>query len=411
MSEQAPPPTISTPPNENRWSRSFWITLEFFAFLIWSFSLCKLFIFDIDTYAIQSYLPSYSWILNYRFLFFMGFLVAWLWLIGPKLGTGLLALLILYPVFFLLWRIPSFIFRRKSWVLAFAAFNFTIEFFRSFRRNVTATTILVACIITSIVATGDVLLYLAVAGLLSTILFLYYATFKSAFAPAQIYTLYIRLLPSVSGYITKNNKLDEAIRNLPAASWDATQRKVWVEKVQFPILVNRFYLFLARKFRDYQQSPVPYLHNVGIIAALFLITIVSFGSINLAIYKTDPGQYEITRANFFTFIWYSFNTFVFNFVKEVSPEGAVGKTIWMTEAALALFLIAIVVAMYLSIRSQRISEQVDTVVAALENEGEELESFVKQEYQIGSIDEAVAELDRVKAGLIQIVLWLTKNIR
>lgn len=414
MSDDVPAtPSVSTaaPMPKSKSAKVFWIALEIFAATSWAFVLCKLFVFDLDAYLVNHYLPSYAWVLNFRLLFFLSIVAAWLWLMGIGKGTLFLVLLLFYPAFFVLWRIPSLIFRQRSWALAFAAFNFTIEFFRSFRRNVTAAAVLLTFFALCVFSTDPSLLYCAMSGLLVTIAYLYCATLRSALAPAQVYSLYARILPPVRSYLTTTNKLDEAIRSLPPAQWNDTQRKVWSDRIQIPILANRFYLFLARKFRDYQRSPIPYLHNVGIVVALFLVTIFVFGGINFALFKLEPASYETNKTDFFSFVWYSFNVFVFNFIKEVAPESVVAKSLWMLEASFALVLIAIIVAMYLSIRSQRLSDQVDSIIDALEGESRELESFVQQEYQIASIEDALAELDRLKAGMVQLMLWLTRNIR
>jgi hypothetical protein len=405
------PTDTLVPTQKPKHSKGFWVGLELVALLIWTFSLCKLFVFDVDTYLISTYLPQFGWVLTYKLLFVLGILAAWLWFIGAKLGAFLFVLLIFYPQFFVLWRVPYFIFRKKSWALAFATFNFVIESFRSFRRNVTVAAVISCCLAASAVSENKSVLATAAAGLLGTIVYLYVAALKSAFVPARIYSLYTRVLPPVRGYLVKNHKLDEAIRGLPSTEWSDAQRKIWVEKITVPILVNRSFLFLARRFRDYQRTALPYLHNVGIIVVLFLATVIAFAGINIALFKIDPSSYEVTKPGFFSFLWYGFNTFVFNFVKEVSPESVLAKGLWMGEAFLALFLIAIVVAMYLSIRSQRVSEQVEAIVQALEAEGQELESFVRNEYKIKSIDDAVMELDRLKAGLVQLMLWFTKNMR
>jgi hypothetical protein len=403
--------TVSVPPPETKHSRAFWATLEILAILIWMFAICKLFVFDIDTQIFESYFPESRWLLNYKSLFFLGSVTAWLWIMGVKFGLFLICFLILYPLFFFLWRIPAFVLRRKSWALAFAALNFTIEFFRSFRRNATLAVLLASCLVVSITSNDHGLLYAAIAVMLMIMALLYYLTFKSAFTPARIYQLYSRALPPIRGYFAKNNLLEGPLKELPPTEWNEDQRKVWADKIQVPILANRFYLFLARKFRDYQKSSIPFIHNIAIIVMLFVVTVVVFAAVNFSVYKIDASSFDVTKTNFFSFVWYSFNTFVFNFVKEVSPESSLAKALWMSEAFLALFLVAIILAMYLSIRSQRITNQVDAMIETLENESAELELFIKREYQITSIDEAVAELDRVKAGLVKMMLWLTRNMR
>jgi hypothetical protein len=98
-------------------------------------------------------------------------------------------------------------------------------------------------------------------------------------------------------------------------------------------------------------------------------------------------------------------------VKEVAPQNSISQSLWMLEAFLALFLIAILIGLLFSIKSQRNASELEELVEGLEREGREIELFIQAEYQIASIDDALAEVERLKTGLFQVLLWLTKNIK
>jgi hypothetical protein len=62
-----------------------------------------------------------------------------------------------------------------------------------------------------------------------------------------------------------------------------------------------------------------------------------------------------------------------------------------------------------SVRSKRASDELDRVIREIENEGEEMEGFIKVEFNLNTISEAIKELERLKAGLISFIYWLSKN--
>jgi len=143
-----------------------------------------------------------------------------------------------------------------------------------------------------------------------------------------------------------------------------------------------------------------FIFGVLTVLALVIGTSFAFAVINLVLFKIDPTNFELVgKPSFFKFIYYSFNTLVFSGIKEIDPASTVAQAASMAEKFLALFLIGIFAASMISIRSQRYSDQLNAVIEGLENDGLIIEGFIRDEYRINSIDEALLELERLKASL------------
>jgi hypothetical protein len=143
-----------------------------------------------------------------------------------------------------------------------------------------------------------------------------------------------------------------------------------------------------------------FIFGVLTVLALVIGTSFAFAVINLVLFKIDPTNFElVSKPSFFKFIYYSFNTLVFSGIKEIDPASTVAQAASMAEKFLALFLIGIFAASMISIRSQRYSDQLNAVIEGLENDGLIIEGFIRDEYRINSIDEALLELERLKASL------------
>jgi hypothetical protein len=138
--------------------------------------------------------------------------------------------------------------------------------------------------------------------------------------------------------------------------------------------------------------------------------VASFTCINYGLYKIDPEYFRYTALpNLFTFIYYSFYN-LFNSLQEIPPNKAISQAFSMTESFLSLFLVAIFVSLLLSVRSQRDSEEINEAIHEFEKQGNAMENLIREEYKLDNIEAAIAELNRLKAGLVNFIYQLSKSI-
>jgi len=108
---------------------------EVVAIVVWLYVLIELFVFDIDQVFRSSLPPSYSWIVDFKFvlIFAAAALIATFarrWRSWSKLTY-----IALYPLIVVFWRVPFLILRQRSWPLAIAFINAVASFFGSIRYN------------------------------------------------------------------------------------------------------------------------------------------------------------------------------------------------------------------------------------------------------------------------------------
>lgn len=179
------------------------------------------------------------------------------------------------------------------------------------------------------------------------------------------------------------------------------------------VLFNRICLFTAKKLRDYQNSGSGTISGILTILLLILLTIISFAAINYVLYKIDTGLFEVSPSpgGFFIFFYYSFNNLIFSSIKEVVPIMPISQAASMTESFLAFILGVILVSIILSVRSQKYSEALNQAIDRIEAEGTAMESFIRTEYSVGGIEDAIIELERVKATFISFIFKISKSIK
>ena len=143
---------------------------------------------------------------------------------------------------------------------------------------------------------------------------------------------------------------------------------------------------------------------------LIIITIISFASINYGLYKINNEFYKVSATpTFFTFFYYSCNNFVYNSIQEIIPFEPISQAISMIEFFFAILLGAILISLFFSVINDKHTDELNKLIEAIEKEGESMEGFIKDEYKL-NIEEAISELGKLKANLIDFIYGLSKRI-
>lgn len=139
------PPKIATP-NPKRWvpiSRY----LDVLGTLLWSYLVIKVFIIDIDREMLANLGPSAVALLDYRVVAYLLLFAAavWYW----RSAWWRVLYVVFYPIVVLFWKVPYFLYRRRSWALCLAVVQTIASISSDLRyRATTLSLAVVAAIIT-----------------------------------------------------------------------------------------------------------------------------------------------------------------------------------------------------------------------------------------------------------------------
>jgi hypothetical protein len=340
--------------------------------------------------------------------FFLGITGLIFLLFGTKIGLLLISYVAAFPIIFVLWKIPSFILRRKSWTLAFASANTVIYFFQSIRYRLIVSTCWLIAFIIVLTSNDKIALYAAILTLIVLLFISYIRRIGSILKPTGIFAVYRKLFLSLRAF-AEQNKLDTEMKALAVSDLNKTQLQQWTAKLQTLVLCNRVCLFSARRLRDYQRSGAHVLSSLLICLVLVIMTTLTFAGVHYALYKIDPTSFEATgHPTFFTFFYYSFYTFIFSSIKELAPVSMLSQSAAMGESFIALFLLAIFVSLAFPYRSEHYTRELNDAIADIETEGAWMEDFIKREYNLSGIDDAIAQLQRLEAAFIRAALFLSE---
>ncbi|MBI2471883.1 MAG: hypothetical protein HYV59_11680 [Planctomycetes bacterium] len=385
---------------------------ETFAILFWTYILIKLFMFDIDVFVMNKFLPDYVWLLNLKFFILIGG-IALIWLVTKsKYILSWSFYVFFYPAIIFFWKIPYFIFKLRSWILAFAFINSIISFFTSIKYNFITFALFLVSLSIIFSFSNEKLLWSASAIILVILLITYVYRLFLVLKPSIIFQVYTKIFSEFRKNAVSSWTLDESIKNLPVKSLNQEQLETWTENLQMSVLFNRVCLFIAKKLKNYQSSGLNIITYVLTILFLIVLTVFSFAVINYGLFKIDSGLFSYsTTPSFYTFFYYSFNNLFFNSIREITPILFISQTISMIEYFLALFLIVIFVSLLFSVRSQRHTEELSELIKEITDQGKYMESFIKGEYKINSINDAMEELKKLKASMIKLIYKITESIQ
>lgn len=387
---------------------------EIIAALFWVYVVAKLFIFDIDIFLLGTFSPNYAWILNYKFFILIG-IVATVWLVTKNRHVLLWTLSIFfYPAIVLLWKIPVFVFKQKSWILAFALFDAVISFFRSIKFSFITTSFFLVSLAIIFGFSNEIFFWISIAAVIVILSAVYIHRFALVFKRCGVYQVYNKMFSRIGEFLSSSPAyaLDESMTNLPVESLDEKQLQKWTTNVQTLVLFNRICLFVARKLKTYQGSGLNIVSSVLIILALIALTILSFAAVNFGLYKINQQFFAFSAVpTFFTFFYYSFNNLLFNPIQDIVPSLAISQTISMIESTFALFLVAIFVSLVFSVRSQRHIDELNEVMKSLEEQGTKMEGYIREEYKLNNIDDAMASLQKLKSVMTDVLYKITESTK
>ncbi len=146
--------------------------------------------------------------------------------------------------------------------------------------------------------------------------------------------------------------------------------------------------------------------------SLVAFTILSFAAVHYALYRINAASFETTSSpSFFTFFYYSFNTFLFNSIKELTAVSWVSQSAAMVESVFALFLIALFVSLLLPFRKERYTIELGETITAIEAQGKSMEAFIRTEYMFDTVEDALIQLQKLEAGMIRLLLMLSEGLK
>lgn len=384
--------------------------LESIAVIFWVYIILKLFIVDVDIMIIQKFFPELKWVLDFRFLFFVSVLAFCLFVFERRKITIWIFFVLFYP-FVIFFRVPIYIFKTKSWTLAFAFLNSLISIFMNFRRNVIIFAIFSVSVVVLFVSDSDHILYVfsVILGLLT--LFVYYKQFISSFQPSAVFRTYKKIFTRIRKKSASTFELDEEIRDLPTVNFTKPQIEKWNNTLKMAVLFNRSCHFVGAKLRDYQISEWRIIPSIFSVAYLLSFSTINFSFIYYSIFKIDNGSFSYTgRPMLFEFFYFSFNNLIFSSIDDLNPVSILARVAYMAQIVLIISVVVIMVSLVISYRAERYSRDLDEIILEVKKEEEYMEDHIRDQFGLDGIQDAINHLEKFKSDLLKVIYAMSSDI-
>lgn len=377
----------------------------------WIYLIIKVFFFDIDTFLINIFFPNTQWIIDYKFFILIGIIVTALTFCKKNYVLLFISFILFYPFILLFWKIPYIIYKTKSWTIAIAIINTIISFFSGFKYNfiIFSITAISFCLLFNF--NNPLLLYFLITVLAVTIIIIYIHRFLTIFMPSSMYIIHSKFVKFIMKHGKLMTNLDDEIKNIAFAEMNKVQLQKWTNNLQTIVILNKGCYFLSSRLQDYQKSNLNIIFYLLNLFALLILTIFFFSGMNFALYKIDHLSYTTNNSqSFFDFIYYSFNTIFLNSIPEIVSTSNVAHFLQMLEIIFSFLLITIFTILVFNIKSKKHTDELDSIIQELTIQGDEIESRIQSEFKL-SISDAIIILERMKGGLINIIYFLSKNLK
>lgn len=400
MTDATPPPSASQAKR---------IIRELFCAAIWLYVIVKLFIFDLDVFLIQEYLPGFNWLISFKF-FVIALLVSTYWItVGDKNFFKALVFLAVYPLFLVFWRIPKAFLR--DWNAAFVALGFALSFFKSLKVNFFAFSVVSTASLIVLVSDDWRLLTLAITLLMVFIVYHFARRFYTSFIPSKALSFPRDGLINLLEGAQRQFALPAELKSTSIDKLTPAQQSQWAQCLQMLLLSNKSATFVAAKLKEYQESRVVVLYFVLALLFSLLLTVFVFALANLGLYKIDPTNFSDAGADrFWFFMYYSFNTLVTNSIPDFYPLSGFAMLLGTFEVLLGILTLVILITLYTSVRSERNRAEVDSIIVTLERRGDELEKYISSEFSM-DVERAIEEVRKLPGNFIQIIYFFSTKKR
>jgi hypothetical protein len=379
--------------------------------IFWSYAVLKIFVFDVDRVLIDAVLPSASWILGYRLLGFVAIISAVSILLWRWITAFVIAYVVFFPLIVLVWKIPAFLLRHRSWMVVMVTINSLSLFLRDLRYNLISKGLALLAAFVILVTSSDILLILAAIYLSGLLCLSTCRVIHRTFESNWFLTIQKKAIDRIVGSspVKWVTTLDR--EKLPPRDSALTELQLndVLFRIQMGVAVNRSLYFWAHKLDQYRQSRLSLLFNISAYVWQFLGAAVVFTLLNIALLKIDGSQYEYSNyPSELAIAVYTVSNFVLSDGGGVSAAKDPAYLLRLAAGLYGVIFLAILLfnSIFTFVR-ERDDAALKQTVNDLRSRAREQDKDFENEMRV-SVDEAIRRIEALgKGGLLFFLKWLT----
>lgn len=394
------------------WWRPAWFTLDAVSLLFWAYALTKVFVVDVDRWVVSHVAPELLWLVDLRLLIILVLTSLALILLRKARWAWLPAYIAFFPLVVLLWKIPRFLYRRRSLLLVIGCVHIFASALRSLRFAIPMFTTIAVSAALILAGAPQTLQRIAVIALLLSWTVTLVRAFAMAMRPSWFVRgqrkLFQRLLTSEK---TWNLFTTSDLQSSEIEILDNQQANQLMLKAGTGLLAYRGTQFWAMKVEEYRDSGISMVFAVVAILLLLLQGLVTFSLINASLYQMDPSQFSTASGiSAATIAHYSLASFWMNEIAAMTAAGAVSAAVNVVAGISTGFvLLILVVTVLFGFRQGRDAELAREEIAEMRRRADDFAEALGQEHRL-SVGELQRRLDDLGYFLARWAAYLAEQL-
>ena len=393
------PKTEEQEKKDKRELKIFFFLADFFSFLVWAYLLSSIFLFNFGNGLSRS-------LIIFSIVLILSTLV-WRW-------YALFALLYIFffPLILFFWKIPKLIYRRRSWLLAFAFLNMFASSIKNIKYALESKS---SGIIASLFVFGFHNKYLAIVGASWLTFLLCWATIRAVtktlktnwFLSAQEATIN-RIVNSK--WRKDLTAVDKKILQGKVRSLTTEQANAVTTALTARMVANRGLLLWAYGLQKYKQAKLSLLFNGVSYLLLFLGTLYTFWVINLTTLTYYPTQFAFSvHPSNISVLLYTLDSFFFSDGGQMLAIGNFAELVRIFSGIFVLIVLGYFVLTTFRSVAVRDGQSIENIVERLRKTADQEEELLKKQFQVG-VAEAAHKLKEVGKGFGWLLSMITSAV-
>jgi hypothetical protein len=381
--------------------------LDALGILFWTYVILKLFVFDVDRELVGN-------LANYRFFFFV-LVVVWL-AVATKHGWVLMvvfAYVALFPIVIIGWKIPKLIYRTRSPIALLAATNVATTWLADLRHSIVVGGLAIFALFAIAVSHNAIILDAAAAALTVLILEAVVRTVRFSVGQARFLRLQQSGIHKVmeSGHFKDATSPGEELLRADIVKFNPAQQTLLVQRLGTAVIVHRALGFWAMQLENYRRSAAPFFFSLFSYLWLLVRGVIGLTFLNLALYHARPHAYTYEESpGFLVFVHYVLSGFFGSEIHDLQPKSNTANILSIATIVFGILVLSsLAVSLLFAYRSSRSDSDIQNTVAQIKGESDVLEVRLREEYEVGSLFEAIKRLEELKYGLIGVVTFLSRR--
>lgn len=385
------------------------IVLDIISVIIWTYSLIKLFIFDIDVYLIKNFFQNFDFLIKYKFVIILLVITAFVLISKKWKLVGDSFYVLFFPLIIIFWKIPILLLKIQSWNLFFILLTYVAIMLRSARFSFVTNTVILTCIVAILASSRNLILWPSVLLLLIITMVVIFQRIISVYTGSPI----LKYVSDAVSFVFDKGKptftLENEVKTLPVEKLTESQLQKWSTSLQLSVIFCKGCAFLTRRLRDFQRSKYSTIVYILNFLSLVLFSMISFAFIYYGLFKINAHYYITSTPQFFDFFYFSFNKAIYSTIAGLQVTGVFPKIITMIQQFVSVCFFTFIVMLFVSINDEKRSNEVDEVINKIEKNEKMMELNIQDQFSLTIID-AIKKLEKYSAGMIKVIYFLSKDI-